>query len=104
MLDRHHLTHRQAKTIKDIVKIGGGYPKSKILVLDEKANSRFYLGCQHAVMLVDGNTPETKIARIGGKLVRTDEHDEDYLRNLASKIVGCGDKGGHWEEIIHDPH
>lgn len=89
-----------AKPIKDISKIGGGYPDDKVLVIDEKANAKYYAGCKHSVLLVEGNHNETKIARVNGKLVRMDDHDEDYLNNLSTKIINCALKGAHWPEIL----
>lgn len=52
VLDKHYLTHLTAKLTKDISKIGGGYPQNKILVLDDKNNSKYYLGCKHSLLLL----------------------------------------------------
>lgn len=46
ILDKHFLTYFSAKQIKDTNKIGGGYQKNKILVLDEKPNAKYYQGCK----------------------------------------------------------
>lgn len=96
------MTHLSAKSIKDMNKIGGGYAQNKILVVDDKINSKYYLGCKHSLLLLEGNHTEAKIARVNGKLVKMDEHEEDYLRNLCAKITNCAEKGGHWEEITHE--
>ena len=41
-MDKHYITYKQAKPIKDIHKIGGGYKNDKILVIDDKHNSKYY--------------------------------------------------------------
>jgi hypothetical protein len=42
ILDRHHFSYSQAKPIKDVSKIGGGYNYKNILIVDEKTNNKYY--------------------------------------------------------------
>ena len=55
VLDKYYLTYLAAKPIKNISKIGGGYSKDKVLVLDEKVNAKYYTGCLYSVLLVEGS-------------------------------------------------
>ena len=96
VLDRHHFSYLAAKPIKDISKIGGGYPISNILVIDDRVNAKYYADNKYSVLLVEENNNYTKIVRVIGKLVRMNDHDEDYLNNLSSKITNCALKGGNW--------
>ena len=45
ILDKHHFTHKKAKMIKDIGKVGGGFKMKNTLILDDKQNQRYYSGC-----------------------------------------------------------
>jgi hypothetical protein len=40
------MTHLSAKPIKDISKLGGGFPSNKILIVDDKINAKYYHGCK----------------------------------------------------------
>lgn len=77
--------------------MGGGYAPREILVVDDKYNSKFYLDSKHSVLFVDAFHTETKIARVNGKLIKMDDHEDDYLKKLSTKIVNCAEKGGHWD-------
>lgn len=55
VLDRHYMTYLTAKPVKDISKIGGGYPSSNVLVVDDKLNSKYYLGNKNSLLLLDNN-------------------------------------------------
>ena len=76
ILDRHFMTYRKAMPVKEISKVGGGYPAKKVLVIDEKVNAKYYEDCPSTVMLIEGYHTQTKLARIGGKLVRIQDTDE----------------------------
>ena len=38
ILDKHYFSHKKAKVIKDIEKIGAGFDMKKTLILDDKQN------------------------------------------------------------------
>lgn len=97
VLDKHYLSFRKAKHFKNIFKIDAGFPISNMLVLDEIINTKYYQECEAAVCLVEGFHNQTKLARVGGKLVRMQDYDEKQLKTLASKINRCAEKGGDWD-------
>lgn len=49
------MTHLNAKPIKDINKIGGGYGKNKVLVIDDKNNTKYYAGCKNSLLFLDAS-------------------------------------------------
>lgn len=73
ILDRHNFSYLQAKPIKDISKLGGGYVKKNILVLDEKIHSKYYPQCKYPLMLVEGNRVEARIHKKNGKVTKMSE-------------------------------
>ena len=102
ILDKHHLTYRGAKKIKDLSKIGGGYDMKKILVVDDKQNHKYYLDVPDSLYLINSNRTQIRAMRIKGKLIKMQDDDEDFLRNLARKINKCAEKGGNWKSLSKD--
>lgn len=86
ILDKEHMRYRKAKLIKDISKIGGGEEfiwdeknslYGKILIMDDKINCKYYCHFdqkqKEKLFLVEGNHAQTRLGRVGGKLVKIQE-------------------------------
>lgn len=39
---------------------------------------------------------------MGGKLVRTQDYDEDHLTSLAERICRCAESGGDWSGLVSE--
>ena len=70
VLDKAFLTYREAKIVKDVSKVGGGFELRKTLIVDDKSNHKFYYDCGSSLHLIDSNRNHVRIGRIRGKLVK----------------------------------
>lgn len=71
-------------------------------MLDEKLNAKLYEDCPAATFLVEGYHVQTILSRVGGKLVRTQDYDEDHLTSLAERICRCAESGGDWSGLVSE--
>ena len=57
------------------------------LILDSKVNLGYYKNCLYPLLLIDGNRGEERVIKINDRLIKSNNHDEDYLKNLGKKIL-----------------
>ena len=88
-MDKGYLSFKGGKTVKDISKIGTGYNLKHMLILDDKNNHNYYDEKQENVHLIETNHSHMKICRVKGKLLKKQEENEDFLKNLIEKLLKC---------------